>query len=280
MMNSQTLFPLIGKVIASTGSRNFSRLLHDLVLTKVPVDATHITHIRVKGAEGAYTESNGLGAEILSPERMSSLIELDQQKTPALPPAPLMSERALVQRMADFSSPVNTGVKQGSAPITFSSQLHLKSRKKEYFYIISFYRAHVDNFSTQEQIILKDFSLLLLALVEKHINAINPQGMLDKNIAAERLVPQNRDIDSLHQRFEARLLQSGLRLSNREKEICTGLLAGRTAPELAEALALKVNTVESYLKRAVIKMGISGRHSLIRWMHANPGSPAVASLQQ
>jgi DNA-binding CsgD family transcriptional regulator len=47
-----------------------------------------------------------------------------------------------------------------------------------------------------------------------------------------------------------------------------GLLAGRTAPELAEQLALKVNTIESYLKRAAIKMGISGRHSLMRWMYA------------
>ncbi|MBJ2215666.1 LuxR family transcriptional regulator, partial [Pseudomonas carnis] len=42
---------------------------------------------------------------------------------------------------------------------------------------------------------------------------------------------------------------------------------GRTAPELAEQLALKVNTIESYLKRAAIKLGISGRHSLLRWMY-------------
>ncbi|WP_248732787.1 LuxR C-terminal-related transcriptional regulator [Pseudomonas sp. MWU13-2517] len=278
-MNSQTLFPLIGKVIASTGSRHFSRFLHDLVLTKVPVDATHITHIRIKGADGTRAEPNGNGAEILSPERMSSLIEADQQTTPASPTAPLVQEPLIAQPMAGFSASADTGAKHDLAPISFSSQLHLKSRKKEYFYIISFYRAQADNFSMQEQIILKDFSLLLLALVEKHINAINSQGIPDKNIATEGLVPQNRDMDSLRQRFEARLLQSGLKLSNREKEICAGLLAGRTAPELAEALELKVNTVESYLKRAVIKMGISGRHSLIRWMHANPGSPAVTRLQ-
>jgi len=42
MMNSQILFPHIGKVIASTGSRNFPRMLHDLILTQLAVDATHI----------------------------------------------------------------------------------------------------------------------------------------------------------------------------------------------------------------------------------------------
>ncbi|MNO00782.1 Bacterial regulatory protein, luxR family [compost metagenome] len=63
-------------------------------------------------------------------------------------------------------------------------------------------------------------------------------------------------------------MQLGLSLSNRETEVCVGLLAGRTAPELAEQLALKVNTVESYLKRAAIKLGISGRHSLMRWRYS------------
>ncbi len=277
MMNSQTLFPLIGKVIASTGSRNFPRLLHDLVLTKLPVDATHIAQIHVTGTGGSHAAPHTIGDEMLSPECMSSLMGSDQQTTPLLLSGPRMSERALAHPMADGSSSVNSGETPDLAPIPFSSQLHLKSCKNEYFYIISLYRTQADNFSTQEQIILKDFSSLLLPLVEKHINAINPQAVFDKNCNAEQLVPENGDIESLRYRFEKRLALSGLKLSKREKEICIGLLAGRTAPELAETLALKVNTVESYLKRAVIKMGIRGRHSLIRWMHANPSSTTVAS---
>ena len=74
---------------------------------------------------------------------------------------------------------------------------------------------------------------------------------------------------------QERLLQSGLTLSNRELEVCVGLLAGRTAPELAEQLALKVNTIESYLKRAAIKLGISGRHSLLRWMYSTESDTAL-----
>ncbi len=71
--------------------------------------------------------------------------------------------------------------------------------------------------------------------------------------------------------------QLGLSLSNRETEVCIGLLAGRTAPELAEQLQLKVNTVESYLKRAAIKLGISGRHSLMRWMYSPEDTSSATS---
>ena len=280
MMNSQTLFPLIGKVIASTGSRNFPRLLHDLVLAKLPVDATHITQIRAKSAGLPRAECSPLGAQILSTECMNGLIESEPEKTLALSNDSRLIDAPIVASKANFSFTVNGNVKNDLAPITFSSQLHLQSRKNEYFYILSFYRTQVQNFSTQEQIILKDFSSLLLPLVEKHINAINPQALPDKKPGALDFVPENGDTSSLRQRFEERLQQSGLHLSNREKEICTGLLAGRTAPELAEALALKVNTVESYLKRAVIKMGISGRHSLVRWMHANPAIPITSDLPQ
>lgn len=46
-MNSH-LFPHIGKVIASTGSRHFPRMLHDLILTQLAVDATHIRQMRVE----------------------------------------------------------------------------------------------------------------------------------------------------------------------------------------------------------------------------------------
>ncbi|RML30012.1 Transcriptional regulator, LuxR protein, partial [Pseudomonas syringae pv. maculicola] len=44
------------------------------------------------------------------------------------------------------------------------------------------------------------------------------------------------------------------------------------AIEQAERLALKVNTVGSYQRRAAIKLGISGRHSLMRWMYASSES--------
>ncbi|CRM78809.1 helix-turn-helix transcriptional regulator [Pseudomonas sp. 58 R 3] len=223
-MNSH-LFPHIGKVIASTGSRHFPRMLHDLILTQLAVDATHITQLQVS-AEG-HTRRR------ISPVYTDSAAVLGQEQ--------------------------------------LAAQLHLTRRKDDVRYVLSVYRSHQsESFSPQERSMLQDFSTLLLPMVEKHITAIQPCRQDGSPVVAK-----NQGLETLRRRIEERLVQSGLTLSNRELEVCVGLLAGRTAPQLAEQLALKVNTVESYLKRAAIKLGISGRHSLLRWMYA--GDEGVAA---
>ena len=223
-MNSH-LFPHIGKVIASTGSRHFPRMLHDLILTQLAVDATHITQLRVS--------SEGHTRRAISPVYTDS-----------------------VAAMGDGQP---------------AAQLHLTRHKDDVRYVLSVYRSHPsENFSPQERSMLQDFSTLLLPMVEKHIAAIQPCRLDTDSVMA-----QNQGIESLRRRIEERLVQSGLTLSRRELEVCVGLLAGRTAPELAEQLALKVNTIESYLKRASIKLGISGRHSLLRWMYATEDTASL-----
>ncbi|WP_347905421.1 helix-turn-helix transcriptional regulator [Pseudomonas purpurea] len=232
-MNSQVLFPHIGKVIASTGSRHFPRMLHDLIRTQLAVDATHISQLRVDAGGNSPPE----------------------QHTP--------------KHIAGFSSGAFCQPLAHARPSESAAQLHLTSRTDDYRYVISVYRSNLaHSFSPQERIILQDFSSLLLPMVEKHITAIHPQVALKDDHLTTLDNMENQGMETLRQRFADRLSQSGLDLSTRETQVCVGLLAGRTAPELAEQFNLKVNTVESYLKRASIKMGISGRHSLIRWMYS------------
>ncbi|MGE1155145.1 helix-turn-helix transcriptional regulator [Pseudomonas kitaguniensis] len=216
-MNSH-LFPHIGKVIASTGSRHFPRMLHDLILTQLAVDATHITQMPVN--------AKGPTRRRINPVYTDSAVALGEEQPAA--------------------------------------QLHLTRRKDDLRYVLSVYRSHQSqSFSPQERSMLQDFSTLLLPMVEKHITAIQPSRQ-----NSDAAVAKSQGIETLRRRIEERLVQSGLTLSTREFEVCVGLLGGLTGPQLAEQLALKVNTVESYLKRAAIKLGISGRHSLLRWMYA------------
>lgn len=211
-MNSHLLYPQIGKVIASTGSRQFPRMLHDLIQAHLTIDATHI---RLLPVAPAGPDAN----------------------------APVINETV-------FSSDV-----QPSRDCSDPTRLHLIRRKGDARYEIQVLRANSTyGFSAFERNRLDDISPLLLPMLEKHIDALQP--------AAERATQE-----SLEQRFLDRLAQSGLKLSERERQVCLGLLAGHTAPEQAERLELKVNTVESYLRRAAIKLGISGRHSLMRWMY-------------
>ncbi|MFC6340321.1 LuxR family transcriptional regulator [Pseudomonas sp. CCM 7891] len=239
-MNSH-LFPHIGKVIASTGSRRFPRMLHDLILTQLDVDATHIMQLRVNSASHSNPKACTLEGAI-----------------------PVYTDS-----VADSAN----AVMAVSDPAWPAAQLHLTRRKDNFSYVLSVYRSQQpQHFSAQERIILQNFSSLLLPMVEKHITAIQPCSN-DNDVEPPEL--ENQGIENLHRRFDERLAQSGLNLSKRELQVCVGLLAGRTAPQLAVQMALKVNTIESYLKRAAIKMGISGRHSLLRWMYSTQDSTAL-----
>ncbi|SDO16965.1 regulatory protein, luxR family [Pseudomonas syringae] len=77
----------------------------------------------------------------------------------------------------------------------------------------------------------------------------------------------------MRQRFLGRLDALALSLSSRETEVCVGLLAGLTMPQLADSLDLKVTTVESYYKRAAVKMDLSGRGALLRWLYSGHRVP-------
>lgn len=202
-MNSHLLYPQIGKVIASTGSRQFPRMLHDLIQAHLTIDAMQIRNV----------------------------------------------DSALI------SDTVFSSTHRPADDLNDPARLHLIRRKAGYSHEIRVLRA-VQGFSAWDRSRLEDISPLLLPMLDKHIDALQPN-------AIERNGPQR-----LQQRFVERLSQSGLTLSARECQVCLGLLAGHTAPEQAERLELKVNTVESYLRRAAIKLGISGRHALMRWMYA------------
>lgn len=224
-MNSRMLFPHLGKVIASTGSRHFARMLHDLIDSHLAIDATHIRRLPLDPVQQAC-----------SPD------EIDFCASAHADPA-------------------------AAAPDSEAAQLHLSRHKDGFRYEISLYRSREpQGFSAQERTLLQDISPLLLPMVEKHITAVQPAD-------AQPPTDEGNEPQNLRLRFTERLAHAGLKLSARETEVCIGLLAGRTAPELATHLKLKVNTIESYLKRASIKLGISGRNSLKRWMYSAEQTP-------
>lgn len=263
-MNLQKLFPHVGKVIASTGSRNFPRMLHDLILTKIPVDATHITEQRIDPNIISERNTSSIGCVGMDCTCIDAVIDAHTAK-PFFFAEDNFFEDASPQKLPNFSHCLL--VREPSDNTT--AQLHLTSCKYGHRCVLSVYRSPLSQgFSAEEHALLKDFSCLLLPMVEEHVAALLPSDTIRQDACQLLDGPENGGMEALRQKFADRLLLSGLSLSSRETEVCVGLLAGRTAPELAEQLNLKVNTVESYLKRAAIKMGIGGRRSLIRWMHS------------
>ncbi|MCF5710560.1 LuxR family transcriptional regulator [Pseudomonas syringae] len=266
-MNVQQLFPHLGKVITGTGSRQFARLLHDLISTSLHVDATHVTQHRTRLVDVASGAS--------TPDRFdtgpcTTHDDCQYRAEPVLLSADQFAN-ARIDKSISFGTPgcdlqKPLACSQDSAE---ASQVHLASHLNGYRCVISVYRSPASKaFSGQERAQLKDLSWMLLPIVEEHIATLTPIQKAIVSPALSAASGEDVAMESLRQRFLNRLKGSQLTLSLREVEVCVGLLAGLTVPQLAERLALKVSTVESYFKRAAVKMGISGRSPLLRWLHA------------
>ncbi|RMT79023.1 LuxR family transcriptional regulator [Pseudomonas viridiflava] len=144
---------------------------------------------------------------------------------------------------------------------TDSIQLNPLQESLNYSCKITAFRGRPSHdFSVSERRRLEDISPLLFSILEKHVDALQ----------TATLEAESKKPEGLEDRFHERLRETGLMLSERELQICLGLLAGQTAVEQAERLSLKVSTVSSYQRRAAVKLGISGRNSLMRWMYASP----------
>ncbi len=146
---------------------------------------------------------------------------------------------------------------------TDSVHLHPTNEPDDYACSITVFRsASSPCFCAHERRRLQDLSPFLFSILEKHGDTLQTVSLGSETSKAE----------SLEERFHERLRETGLKLSERETQVCLGLLAGHTALEQAERLTLKVNTIGSYQRRVAVKLGISGRHSLMRWLYASPRS--------
>jgi LuxR family transcriptional regulator, activator of tox operons len=129
------------------------------------------------------------------------------------------------------------------------------------------------DFAAAELAQLGELSLALLPLVEQHASMRQAQQSgeplplpLPATPDDMPLLAPDNSARTLSQRFRERLAQQDITLSSREEQVCILNLSGYTLPAICEELDLRASTVETYLKRARIKLGLSGRHGLSRWM--------------
>ncbi|WP_024643762.1 helix-turn-helix domain-containing protein [Pseudomonas syringae] len=267
-MNMQQLFPHLGKVISGIGSRHFARLLHEMITASLPVDATHVIQGLARST-GEITDAPPVGAFGGNLHQvLNQSIDSRRLEPVLLSPTELANTR--VDRSIRFESPAyNAQEKPGDLPSHASlPQVHLAYPGKGQ-YVLSVYRSpSAKAFTSQERARLRDLSWVVLPIVKQHIATVTPTLVSKISSPAAKSLKKIDAMEGLRQRFLGRLEASGLSLSSRETEVCVGLLAGLTVPQLAERLDLKVSTVESYFKRAAVKMGIGGRSALLRWLHA------------
>ncbi|WP_085686519.1 MULTISPECIES: helix-turn-helix transcriptional regulator [unclassified Pseudomonas] len=243
----------LGELIASTGNERFATNMFQLVDNLVPVNRVHLSEWTLDERESSVVEIKALGSAGL-PDTFP-------------PPDPLQhpDDHPLLQQMIEMNDSLLIQLKaslQHRHPHHSVHQCNLVSRTSNRRCVISFYRPHTHRvFSLPELSFLKSLSDTLLPLIERHAH-ISRQT----DARQPRLPESDQRQAPLQQVFDQRLALGDITLSVREKEVCLGLLTGGTVPQMAEKLRVKNSSIETYLKRAAAKLGVSGRHGLARWM--------------
>ncbi|QXH53927.1 helix-turn-helix transcriptional regulator [Pseudomonas fakonensis] len=237
------LYLQLGELVARSGDQDFAGQMFQLLEQLVPMQRLdlsewtldtrqqRIEHIRALGSAGACT--------------------------------PLPAPEALLQSVMQMHDPV---LIQISAPLGRPQQPHsahqcnLVSCRGERRWVICCQRRPCQRaFTLAELSLLKSLSDTLLPLVEHHALRAQALPANDPQLADNQAA-------SLRAAFGERLARGAISLSSREQEVCLGLLTGGTVPQMAQQLNVKNSSVETYLKRATAKLGVSGRHGLARWM--------------
>ena len=246
-------FAEMGELISSSGNEHFAANMLHLVDKWVPIHLVDLSEWTLDELRDRVLDIKLLGSAGLNKDLPVAQILHPLGDHPLLRQMLRMQDPLLIQMKA----------KADSAHSRRSShQCNLVSRQGNRRCVISFYRpATQRGFSLAQLSFLKCLSDTLLPLMERHAQLLRqaPQAETDP---AHTLLEQSQ----WQREFYKRLSLSDITLSAREQEVCLGLLTGGTVPQIAEKLSVKNSSIETYLKRAAAKLGVSGRHGLAKWM--------------
>ncbi|QCR35605.1 LuxR C-terminal-related transcriptional regulator [Nissabacter sp. SGAir0207] len=121
-----------------------------------------------------------------------------------------------------------------------------------------FTRQGQQGFSPQQLAQLREQGPMILTLLSKHAQIMALTG----------------NLQTLSSRFGARLAQCGISLSQREVEVCCGILEGISIEQLAQRLQVRSCTIRTYLERALVKLDLPDKWALFHWSCGVPASSA------
>lgn len=264
-----SVFTKLGRVISNIGTERFAEALHSLFVTSVNVGSTKIAVWFINEREEEIVGMHPLG-EFSADGRSDIDVGLLQKSVFDAVDSRLM-ERVLIARelhlihFGTSATPQTEWQRLRSCGSDGGFQVHLVSRKLNRRYLISLYRTcGTPDYTIQEMSLLKSYAEALMPIVEIHAS----HRLCE---LARRPMQVSGDAESsighltVRRKFESRLRSAAITLSDREIEVCAGLLSGSTFRELADELGVKSSTIETYIKRAATKLGFKGRHGLVKW---------------
>ncbi|HDR9256360.1 TPA: helix-turn-helix transcriptional regulator [Burkholderia vietnamiensis] len=233
-------FKALGELIETVGTPHFVPRLTRLLNDVVPLDVAHVERSRVDGAMPTgyrceWIGSSGIGT---ATAEISDVMTLYYERFLDSDPlfAGLRGKTGTMLVVRDIAA---------IPPGEFRQRLFDDVRIGHECVLARGTRYAQHSIALAEMNRFRSISDVLFPLLELHASTT----------AARRIAHPAADLHPLAQ-FDARLAADGVKLSKREYETCKHLLSGKTVPETAEILGVRVATAESYVKRAFAKLGV------------------------
>ncbi|MCG5075047.1 helix-turn-helix transcriptional regulator [Paraburkholderia tagetis] len=265
--NDSSNFPLsfktLGNVIEAVGTPDFVRRLTLLLNEIIPLNVVHLErsradHTMPNGFRCEWIGSSGVGMDSGTiSEVMTLYYDRFYESDPLF--AGIRGKIGTLLVVRDIGAIPPGEFRQrlfDEASIAHECVLARGTRHAQHSIAIE--RAlHEPPFSLAEMNLFRNVSDFLFPLLELHASTS----------AARRVAHPTSYLHPLAQ-FDARLAADCVRLSRREYEICAHLITGKTVPEAAGIVGVRVATAETYVKRAFSKLGVRTKRELVAWGHA------------
>ncbi|WP_414447942.1 helix-turn-helix transcriptional regulator [Burkholderia sp. 22PA0099] len=253
-------FQTLGRVIDSVGTPEFVPRLTVLLNEIVPVNVVHIERSRTDSAmpSGFRAEWVGSGGVGMDTSTIADVMTLYYDRFYDRDPlfAGIRGEVGTLLVVRDVGAiPPGEFRQRLYDEVQIAHECVLARGTRHAQHSIALERdTRQPAFSLAEMQRFRTVSDCLFPLLELHASTT----------AARRIAHFTPHLHPLAQ-FDARIARDGLRLSKREYEICAHLIGGKTVPEAADILSVRVATAESYVKRAFAKLGVRTKRELVTW---------------
>jgi hypothetical protein len=237
-------FKALGELIETVGTPHFVPRLTRLLNDVVPLDVAHVERSRVDGAMPTgyrceWIGSSGIGT---ATAEISDVMTLYYERFLDSDPlfAGLRGKTGTMLVVRDIAAiPPGEFRQRLFDDVRIGHECVLARGTRYAQHSIALERGRDrPPFTLAEMNRFRSISDVLFPLLELHASTT----------AARRIAHPAADLHPLAQ-FDARLAADGVKLSKREYETCKHLLSGKTVPETAEILGVRVATAESYVKR-------------------------------
>ncbi len=263
-------FKALGELIETVGTPHFVPRLTQLLNEVVPLDVAHVERSRVDGSmpTGYRCEWIGSSGIDTASAEISAVMTLYYERFLDSDPlfAGLRGKTGTMLVVRDIAAIPPGEFRQrlfDDVHIGHECVLARGTRYSQHSIALERGRDRPP-FTLAEMNRFRSISDVLFPLLELHASTT----------AVRRVAHPTPDVHPLAQ-FDARIAADGVKLSKREYETCKHLLSGKTVPETAEILGVRVASAESYVKRAFAKLGVRTKRELAAWGAAATAFPCA-----